>query len=204
MEPGPDEARDWLLDELSRPEYQAEKPNWFDQLAYQFFQWLDSLFQPTGTPLDALAPLVATIVAAGVIVGAFVLFGRPRWTRSQRRTGGVIFGAAEMRSASELLAAARRAAAADDWTHAVPDLFRALVRRLDERGVVTASPALTSHEFSLRASGPFPELSAELAAAADHFDAVRYLRQPATAAMYMQLDALTRELWNARIEVTSS
>src|SRR5690606_30728862 len=43
VEPESDEARRLILDELSRPQYAAAQPTWFDQLASAVWDWLTNL-----------------------------------------------------------------------------------------------------------------------------------------------------------------
>jgi hypothetical protein len=43
VDPDSPEAKQWLIDELSKPQYQAAKPTWFDLLAKSINDWLSSL-----------------------------------------------------------------------------------------------------------------------------------------------------------------
>ena len=40
LEPGPDEARDLLLDELAKLEYAQAQPTWFDLLTQAIVEWI--------------------------------------------------------------------------------------------------------------------------------------------------------------------
>jgi len=43
VDPEPPEARQWLVDGLSKPQYQAAKPTLFDQIAKAISDWFSSL-----------------------------------------------------------------------------------------------------------------------------------------------------------------
>ena len=61
--PDAPEARDWLLEELSKPEYAAARPSLFDILSQRFFEWLLRLFQPgESVPLDWLPVAIVGLV----------------------------------------------------------------------------------------------------------------------------------------------
>src|SRR5690606_33927847 len=55
--PDGDEARRWAGDGLSRQEYEAAKPTWFDQLASDIWEWILGLFRPEGA--GTAAPIAA-------------------------------------------------------------------------------------------------------------------------------------------------
>ncbi|MBG6239582.1 hypothetical protein IWX78_002569 [Mycetocola sp. CAN_C7] len=187
--PDAPEARDWLLQELSRPEYAAAQPSLFDVLSQEFFAWLARLFQPgDSVPLDWLPVLIVGLVVVALVV-ALLIWGVPRANRRSRPASG-LFGDADRRTAAQLRSAAAKAAAEARWTLAVLEQFRAIARGLDERTVVFVSPGTTAHDFAGRASSAFPAVSTELREAADVFDRVRYLGEDGTSDQYQRLRAL--------------
>jgi hypothetical protein len=174
--PDAPEARDWLLDELSKPEYAAARPSLFDQLSQAFFDWLMRLFQPgASVPLDWLPVAIVGLVVAGLVT-ALLIWGLPRVNRRSRPATG-LFGDDDRRTATDLRQAAAAAASAGNWSLAVLEQFRAVARGLAERTIVLVSPGTTTHDFAFRASAAFPRVSDEFAVAADVFDRVRYLGQ---------------------------
>ena len=191
--PDAPEARDWLLEELSKPEYAAATPSLFDVLSREFFAWLVRLFQPgASVPLDWLPVAIVVLVLAALGV-ALLIWGIPRVNRKSTPSSG-LFGDDDRRTAAELRSAAARAASAGDWTTAVLELFRGVARGLAERTIVLVSPGTTAHDFARRASTAFPAQSDDLAVAADGFDRVRYLSHDGTPEQYERLRALDGRL----------
>ena len=197
VEPDAPEAREWLLDELSKPAYEAAKPNWFDRATQAVWDWITSLFEGGfgGPPVLTLV-LLGVLLVGGVVL-AFVLFGAPRLNRRSATLGGV-FGDTDERDAAELRRAAESAASRGDWTLAIEELFRAMARGLSERAVLTTSPGTTAHDFAERAGAAFPAFAERLRESARVFDQVRYLGAPGSADGFGAMAALERELRAAR------
>ena len=198
VDPGADEARELLRDELSKQEYQAAKPTWFDQLIKGFTDWLNQL--TTGEGSDG-PPSVGILVVAGVVIAllviAFLIFGLPRINR-RSSVSGSLFGEDDARSAAAMRTAAEAAAAAGDYELAIEEMYRSIARGLAERTVLTTSPGTTALGFGTRAGRAFPDKAADLAEAAAAFDDVRYLDRPGTQARYAQVAALERDLRSAK------
>lgn len=198
VEPGADEAREWMIGELSKAPYQAAQPTWFDLLSQAIGDWFASLRVPDGSGLGGLIPLIGVVIVVVVLVVVFLVYGRPRLNRRSRAEIGGLFGTDDTRSAAELRASAARAAAAGDYTVAVEEAFRGLARGLTERTIVTTSPGTTAQDFSRRAGTSFPAARGELADGAALFDGVRYLDRPADRAGYDRIVGLDRRLQTER------
>ncbi|SEH79823.1 MULTISPECIES: DUF4129 domain-containing protein [unclassified Leifsonia] len=199
VDPSSPDAQQWLRDELSRPEYQAAKPTWFDLASKAVQDWIGSLFRGPGGDGGPVLLLVVVLVIAGLIVAAFFIFGRPRINRRSALERRSLFGSDGTRSAAELRAAAEEAARAGDWISAVEEEFRAIAAGLDERTLVRVTPGTTAGEFSSRAADVAPEERDALRRAARDFDEVRYLDRPGTEAAYQQLVALDERLRRLRV-----
>jgi hypothetical protein len=197
LDPDAPEARRWVLDELAKPEYRAAEPTAFDLFAQAVRDWLAGLFEgATGLPAPALA-LIAVLVVAVLVAVALLVFGLPRLRR--RAAAPVpLFDDGDLRDAAALRRAAQAAASAGDWTLAVEERFRAIVRSLVERELVRVHPGTTAHGMADAASRPFPDRAAELESAAADFDAVRYLARTGTEAQYRRVTALEAELAASR------
>ncbi len=101
VDPPPPDARNWLIDELSKPQYQAAKPTLFDEIAKAVGDWLNSLQvgDLEGPPVVGYAVIIALVIA-GLVV-AFVIFGLPRLNR-RSSVAGVLFGDNDVRSAADM------------------------------------------------------------------------------------------------------
>lgn len=197
VDPTGDEARKWIIEELSGPQYQAAKPTWWDLLSQAFWDWLDSLdLSGTGFLQGPLLAIVVLVIAAAV-VAAFLIFGVPR-LRRRSAVAGALFGDDEDRTSDQLRAAARSAAASGDWTLAIEELFRCLARVMSERVLVSTDPGTTATGFASRAGVVFPDFANRLVAEAAVFERVRYLGGSGTEVEYRDLIELERELQTAR------
>ncbi|BDZ45996.1 DUF4129 domain-containing protein [Naasia aerilata] len=199
VEPDGDQGRGWLIDELGKPVYQAARPTWFDLVSQAFFDWLGDLLNGAGSGAGAVALVVVVLLIAALLVGAFLVFGRPRLNRRSAALDAV-FGEDDARGAEELRASAERAAAGGDFTTAIQELFRALARGFAERTILDLYPGMTARGFAREAGAAFPDRAAALGTAASDFDAVRYLGRPGTADQYAELAALERSLRSARTQ----
>ncbi|WP_166981103.1 DUF4129 domain-containing protein [Paramicrobacterium fandaimingii] len=196
LHPGRDEAYDWLVRELSKPEYTAAQPSLIDRIASAVREWFLSLVVPGDGTFAAWVPVIIVVLIAAAVVAAILIWGVPRRNRAGRNTAA-LFGDDDTRTAHELRTHARQAAQAGDWETAVLEIFRALARGLDERTLVTVLPGTTAGGFASAAASAFPPHAARLRSAASVFDSVRYLEGGATAEQYEALAALDGELAHA-------
>lgn len=168
--PDADTAREWLDQELARPEYH-QGPSLLDR----FLDWLNDLF---GTAPDlgiprAWAALIVVAVIAAVAVAAFLIAGPVR--RRAIAPTGIVLDADDERTAAQCRAAADAASAAGDWGLAVVERFRAIARSLEERAILDERPGRTAHEVALDAHARFGDpVRDDLTRAADLFDSVCY------------------------------
>nr|WP_297430297.1 DUF4129 domain-containing protein [uncultured Actinotalea sp.] len=172
VEPDASTARRWAEVELSDPVYQ-ERPN----LLVTALQWLGERFadlQLGAADVDPrLAALVLSVAAAAVAAVALGVAGPLRRARREARASVDVFGD-DTRTAAELRASADAAAAAGDWSRAVLDRYRAVLRSLEERVVLDERPGRTAREGASDAGERLPGCAADLRAAALLFDDVCY------------------------------
>lgn len=197
VDPDAPEAREWILRELSGPEYEAARPTLFDRVSQAIWDWLSSL-----TFGGADGPPVLPLVVVGVLLLvalllAFLIYGMPRLNR-RSVADRELFGEHDERDAAAIRRAAADAAAREDWTLASVEAFRALARGLAERTLVTVSPGTTAHGLAERAARSFPDAAGELRWSADLFDGVRYLGHAGDRAGYERVSALDARLRSAR------
>ena len=198
VQPDGDQGREWLLDELGKPVYQAAKPTWFDLASQAVSTWFSDLLQNASEGQGAVAFAIVLIVLAGLIVTAFLVFGRPRLGRRSRVAPGALFGEEDGRGAQQLRQSAERAAAAGDHTTATLEMFRAVARGLAERTVVDVYPGMTARGFAREAGAALPALAAALGEGAADFDLVRYLGGAGSRAGFERMAALERLARDAR------
>ncbi len=189
VDPDADEARELLINELAKPQYQAAKPTLFDQLAKAFWDWLNSLTIGGVEGPPALGLGIILVLVAAAIVVAILVFGLPRLNR-RSAVAGSLFGDYDTRDAASLRRDAEAAAAAGDWATAIAEMFRAVARGLAERTVLTTTPGTTASGFATRAGVAFPSLREEFVASARAFDEVRYLGRAGTREQYEAVAAL--------------
>lgn len=193
LEPDAPDARDLLLDELSDPAYAESSPTWFDLVSQAIYEWFANLrLVEGGAPPTLLFIILGSLIAVVLII-VLLVYGVPR-IRARSRVSDELFGELDSRTAKRLRRDAEKAATAEDWPVAIAERFRAIARALDERTIVAVLPGTTGHGFSRTAGQAFPTYAAELSAAADAFDEVRYLGRPGNPEAYAQVRALDEAL----------
>ncbi|MCU1524995.1 MAG: hypothetical protein JWO18_1889 [Microbacteriaceae bacterium] len=203
VDPDAHQAQDWIVTELSKPEYQAAQPTWFDRLSSAFWNWLSSLTFGTGPATQVPVLLIALGVIVAALVGAFFIFGPPRRGRRSTVTG-VLFGEDDRRNAADIRRAAEDAASRGEWTTAIEEMFRSIARGLAERTIVTTNPGSTAQDFAARAAVRLPAFADALASAAAAFDEVRYLGRDGQEETYRRSASLESDLRSARPMLASA
>jgi len=189
LDPSPQQARDWVTQELRGPEYQSP---WLESAIRWVTDQLSSLLNAV-RHLDGLAPVVSVLIA--IIVFAVLAWVLPRVRREPvvaSREGAVLEDLTiTSRHYRDLAAQALRDGRPDD---AVLDGFRAIAKDMSDRRVLTDAPGRTAHEAGLALGSAFPGHADRLAAAADLFDSVRYGHRLASADQAGQLLLLDADL----------
>jgi hypothetical protein len=121
-----------------------------------------------------------------------------RRVRPGARAGTRTLFAGRVRSAAEHRAAADAAAAQGDWAEAVRERLRAVVRDLEERGLLDVRPGRTADEAAVLGGQVLPDVAADLRTAARVFDDVWYGGRTATADSDAQLRAVDDAVRAAR------
>lgn len=174
--------------ELAKPAYHRDDPG----LAQRFFRWLlDRLGDLLASADDAtggrgwLALLLVVLLAVVVVV---VL----RWRIGpvSRRAADQELFSGRPQSADEHRRAADAHAAAQRFDLAARERLRAIVRSLEERGLLDPRPGRTVTEAAREAGSVLPTAGEGLARAARTFEDVWYGGRPADATT----DALLREV----------
>ncbi|WP_245616979.1 DUF4129 domain-containing protein [Amycolatopsis taiwanensis] len=185
-----DDARRAAETELSGYDYQTAQPNVVVRALTWLGRQLDRLFTAASsvTPGGALGLLVLLAVVVLVVVVIRLRVGK--FARAGRVPRAVFEG--HVRLADDYRRAAEEAAAAGDFAGAVRERFRAIVRELEETGVLEEMSGRTADEAAREAGRHLPHFRDELLGAARLFDAVHYGGQQASIVDYERLAALDR------------
>lgn len=169
--PDPGPARDWLREELSRPEYQ-------ESLAQRFQRWftetMNTLLSSTGGGLN---PVVALVLLALLAAGIAFALSRLRANPTSVSPDHTVFSEARQ-TAQEHRRRAEAALSRAQWGEAVVEGVRAMASGLVERGLVPEQADVTVHEISERASALFPGCRERLEEMSRVFDLTRYGARP--------------------------
>ena len=178
VQPDSQTAREWAVQELSKDRYQQHGPS----ILSRILDWVSRLFSHLFNFHVGSGPVGAIIVIAVLAVGLFFIvkltIGPVRRGLRGRREHSVFED--DLRTASQMRAAAKAAAERGDWNLAVLERFRAIVRSLEERDLIDDLPGVTAHEAATQAGARFPDVAQRAAEGADLFDGVRYGHTQAT------------------------
>lgn len=196
LNPGAEQARRWLEEELARDEYHDGR-----SLLERVFRWLAEQLAKAQSTTDqgpgfAAHPVVIALVAA-VLVGAIVLLLTK--VRAQRRVepGDGSIGALTL-SAPQFRDRAAAAMREGRWNDAIVHLTRAIARDASDRTLLADAPSLTAHEVGARLAAVFPGHGPAVLRTMDLFDAVRYGRYAATEPDAKHARATCESLRDAR------
>lgn len=183
LDPSSPEARQWVLDELSKGRYTTEPSRW-----QRFVEWLQDLLGagPGSGVIPGWAAAVVVAVVLAVLALVVTRLLRPEPSTGRARSAGAVVDD-EGLAAADYRARAREARARGDWDAVLLDSYRALAASAVERTLLTDLPGRTAHEVALALAPVFPAQASALAASAEEFDAVRYghrrtTQDPAVAA----------------------
>lgn len=178
--PDADNARAAARRELADPAYQVHQPTLFERVTDAVLDRLGSLFDHTaGAAPGGRWSLVALVVV--VALGVLALRARLGALAGANRRDVNVF-AGTVRSAADHHTDANAALAAGDLDTAVRERFRALVRGLEERGLLEPRPGRTAIEAAADAGHLLASCADGLRAAAGAFDEVRFGGRAATRA----------------------
>lgn len=190
LEPGADEARDLLLRELAKAIYEDGM-----SLFERFIYWFIGLVNDSdGVSEDFSLSLAFGVILIGVTIIVVIYWRTGPLRRNRRISQSVEVFDGEVADADRLREFAKHAAAAGEWDRAVIEQFRALVRALQDRVVVSDHTGLTAQESVAQASARFPGQMSGLELAARSFSDVLYGKRPATATQYEQIRDLDQLL----------
>ena len=196
LDPSADEARRWAEEELTKAIYDTG-PSLLERILTWLAQLWERLLATDGAGAILLPVLIllitALVVAAGILLGGPL---RRRRLRQAEHSMQVLDD--DERGADTLRATADGAADTGDYGRAVLERFRAIVRSLDERGVLIDRRGRTAREAAAQAGVAFPDHAGDLRAAGELFDQVYYGSTMPTAAADAWMRQLDEKIDRAR------
>ena len=169
LTPDQGEARDWLLEELSKGVYgEISGPivSFVSDLIDGFFRLLS--WRGEGTPPISLILTILAIIAIAALIVVLILHP----IRLAKRRSRSVFE--EETSTPQVRASFDEAVASQDWNLAFVWAYRLMVLGLDDHDVVSSTPGLTAREAADAATRVAPGLAPQLSTYAETFDKVRY------------------------------
>ncbi len=184
--------------ELSDPRYRDAQPPLYLRLIGRGLRELGALLDRAAS--NAPGGRLGLLLLLALVVG-FAAVVVTRLAPSRRAARAPVFGTGRPLGASDHRLRAEVAARAGDWPEAVRERLRAVVRTLEERGVLDPRPGRTADEVARDASAAVPSLSAALRAGTQVFDEVWYGGRQADAASYAVVVSLDDEVLGSRLVV---
>lgn len=197
LDPGNDEARSWLRDELAKPAYRDTRDP-LQRAMDAIEEWLTDLLSGANAPSDPVPTIVAVLATLALVALVVHALRFVRRTERRRGTGPEAVLGDERLTAAQFRARAEKALAEQRYDDCVLDALRSVAAGAVERTVLEDAPSLTAHEIAARLATTFPAQARDLGVAADRFDAVAYGDQEATREAAEQLLALERAVAAAR------
>ena len=189
LAPGPDQAREWLGEELSRSEY---RESWVERFVRWVNDVIDQLAEAVGRAgqINPFVAIALTIVVAALLA---LVLSRLRRNVTVAEHGNAVFTQARQ-TAAEHRQAAGAALEQARWDEAVVESVRALAAGLVERGLVAEQADITVHELAESAAALYPSLGGRLRRTGVVFDETRYGDRPADEDRAREAVALEQEI----------
>jgi hypothetical protein len=193
-----DAAREAAHTELSRQVYADAQP----PLAIRIIRWIVGWLTDLLDRVAAATPggWYGVVLLLGIVaVAIYAVMRRTGMVRGSAagRDAHPLFGLGT-RSAAEHRRVADAAAATGDWATAVQERFRAVIRSLEERGLIEDRPGRTADEAAIAGGAVLPGSADALARSAQTFDSIAYGGKPATPVQDEQLRSLDATIRTAR------
>lgn len=194
--PGRDEAREAAHHELQKAAYGEAQP----PLTTRILTWILNTLQDllaratTSVPGGRIGFVLLLLLVGGLIALVLVTL------RPSVRTAHVtsLFESGHVQTAAEHRALSEAAAAAGDHAEAVRERLRAVVRGLEEQGILDPRPGRTADEVTREAGGRVAELAEPLRRGTRTFEQIWYGGRPADSSSYAVLVEVDREVQQSR------
>jgi hypothetical protein len=175
-----DAAREAAQRELSKGIYHADDPGLFERMLDSLVGWLDrTLSRAAGVTPGGLWGLLALLVV--LVAGVALIVWRTGPLRRRAAWAGIDLDVSGLVTADEHRRRADACAQDGRYADAVRERMRAIVRELEDRGVLEPRPGRTADEVARDAATAVPGVAGDLRGAARLFDEIWYGGRPATA-----------------------
>ena len=185
MLPDRDQAREAAQRELEKAAYDEARPPLITRAINWLIQELQELLSKASgsVPGGRIGVLLIALLILGLVALVVVRLRPTLRTTSfdQLFADGRALTSAEHRDLAEA------AAGRGDYADAVRERLRAVVRQLEERGVLDVRPGRTAEEVTREAAAAIPELAAPMGRGTQLFEEIWYGGQPAGPAAYATL-----------------
>lgn len=179
-----DGAGDAARRELSKRIYRRPQQSWLVRVLEWIFTRLGRALAKASSVTPGGLPGLLLLVA---IVVALIVVLRLRLGPVRRTDLLTDDRSAPPRSADDYRGEAAAFAATGDWRQALRARFRALIRELEQRGILDQRAGRTAGEIVAEASIAVPAIAAPMRRAADVFNEVWYGNRQATPAAYERM-----------------
>ena len=198
---GREEAQRLARLELAKPIYASEQ----EPLVSRILRWVLDHVAALLDNVGSRSPLGwYGLLGIALVIAIIVIVVRRRIGGLRRESiGSPLFDGTE-RSADDFRAEAERYARSGAWAEAVRARLRAIVRDLEERGLIDIRPGRTADEIARDAGRALPGAAADLRSGARLFDDVWYGERAADATTYARLVAVDDAVTSARPGPVSS
>lgn len=190
-----DAARDAARRELSKRIYQPPERSW----VVRAIEWLTERLSRALDRASSIAPggLPGLVLLVVLVIALVVLL---RWRLGPLRRSGLLDDVRGMRTrtADDYRDEAAAFAAQQNWREALRARFRAVIRELEQRGVLDQRAGRTAGEIAVEAAVAMPAVGVPIRRAADVFNEVWYGDRPATEAAYQSMVDVDETIRGAR------
>jgi hypothetical protein len=191
-----EQAREAAERELSKQIYASSKPGFLERVIQWAQRKLAELLDQAGSVMPGgllgLAALVTIVVFLLVMIRLRLGPLRVKDLLSDRGPAAAALTADDYREQ------AGNFAAAGDYREALRARFRAVIRQLEQRGVLENRLGRTAGEIAAEAGAALPPVAAQLRAGADLFNEVWYGGRPATEDVYRRMVMLDEAIMKTR------
>lgn len=189
-----EEAQQLARLELAKPDYTRQQESIIDRI----LSWIGERVNDALNTAGDVSPQAWVGLAVLALIIALAVVAIRRRTGALARNASTPLFEGRERTAADHRKESERLAEAGAFAEAVRERLRAVVRDLQERGIVEDAPGRTADEIARDAGRALPSVAGDLRAGARAFDDIWYGGRTADRAAYDRLVAVDRAVRDAR------